>query len=385
MKKILMLLALTLTVGSVSAKNLVTTDVDVLSNIKSIVTMDVVGIKNGVAVINASNEAMREITEVTHEKFGRCGGFFYHETLEEAFNSTKVQTIKNLKTVNYSLTKPDQVNLAIDAVSETMISGFISHLSSFKNRYYQSDSGEKAALSIRDKWKELLVNIPNSNVEIYPHSWKQPSVIATIIGSKYPDEIIVVGGHLDSIAGWFDRSNALAPGADDNASGISTITETIRVLTTTGFRPEKTIKFMGYAAEEVGLRGSAEIAKDFKTKGLNVIGAMQLDMTNFKGGDKDIYITTDYTNPQQNEFLKELITKYVKVSYGETSCGYACSDHASWHKNGFAASMPFESDKKGMNNKIHTGGDTLEYMGGDALHAVNFSKLAAAFVIELSK
>jgi leucyl aminopeptidase len=66
----------------------------------------------------------------------------------------------------------------------------------------------------------------------------------------------------------FGGASAKAPGADDNASGIATITETIRVLMSNGFQPKKTLKFMAYAAEEVGLLGSKEIANDFKKKGL---------------------------------------------------------------------------------------------------------------------
>jgi leucyl aminopeptidase len=386
MKNLLLLTALFLTLGTASAKNLVTTDVDVIGGINGIVTMDIVAVRNNVAIINASNEAMREITELTHEKFGRCGGFFYHKTVEQAMKSLSVTNTKSTAPRrDYSLTKASDVEKALDLIEEGRIAKFIKHLSSYKNRYYQSETGQKAALSIRDKWKDLLKETPNSKVELYKHEWRQPSVIATIIGSKYPDEVIVVGGHLDSIAGWFDRTNATAPGADDNASGIATVTETIRVLVASGFAPQKTVKFMGYAAEEVGLRGSAEIAKEFKTNKVNVIGAMQLDMTNFRGSEKDIYIITDYTNKNQNEFLKKLITKYVKVSFQEDKCGYACSDHASWHKNGFAASMPFESSKNGMNSKIHTSGDLIEVSGDNALHAVNFAKLATAYVIELSK
>ena len=53
-----------------------------------------------------------------------------------------------------------------------------------------------------------------------------------------------------------------APGADDDASGIATLTEVIRVALANGWKPKRTVKFMGYAAEEVGLRGSNAIAQN---------------------------------------------------------------------------------------------------------------------------
>ena len=68
------------------------------------------------------------------------------------------------------------------------------------------------------------------------------------------NEVIVIGGHIDSIS--LARASGTAPGADDDASGIATITEVARVLLQADYRPARTLVFMGYAAEEVGLRGS---------------------------------------------------------------------------------------------------------------------------------
>src|SRR5690606_19840945 len=104
------------------------------------------------------------------------------------------------------------------------------------------------------------------------------------------------------------------------------------------YRPAKTLMFMGYAAEEVGLRGSDEIASNFKAQAKNVIGKMQLDMTNYKGSEEDIVLISDYTSKEQNAFVANLIEEYLGVRWGWTACGYACSDHASWHRQGFAAS-----------------------------------------------
>ncbi|MFA5583040.1 MAG: M20/M25/M40 family metallo-hydrolase, partial [Bacteriovoracaceae bacterium] len=211
----------------------------------------------------------------------------------------------------------------------------------------------------------------------------QPSIIITIPGSQEPDDIIIVGGHADSIAGFWGGANAKAPGADDNASGIATMTETFRVLMNNNFKPKKTVMFMAYAAEEVGLVGSKEIAQKFKKENKNVLGVMQLDMTLYKGTkDKDIVMMSDYTNSAQNEFLGKLIDEYVKVPWGYSRCGYACSDHASWSNAGFPASMPHEATMSEANKKIHTAHDTLQTAGGDATHALKFAKLALSYIVE---
>jgi leucyl aminopeptidase len=199
--------------------------------------------------------------------------------------------------------------------------------------------------------------------------------------------VIVLGGHQDSINGSFGGATATAPGADDNASGISTITEVIRSLVDSSYQPQKTIKFMAYAAEEVGLLGSKEISTQFKNKNVNVIGIMQLDMTNFQGTKElDIVMMRDYTNDEQNIFIGSILDKYLpEVKWGYDKCGYGCSDHASWNAQGYPASMPFESRKGDMNRNIHTAKDLISVSGGTATHAAKFAKMAIAYIVELDR
>ena len=108
-------------------------------------------------------------------------------------------------------------------------------------------------------------------------------------------------------------------------------------------------------------------------------------MTNFKGTqDLDIVMMTDYTNEEQNTFLGTILDTYLpEVKWGYDKCGYGCSDHASWHNEGFPASMPFESRMRDSNRNIHTSKDTLDKSGDDAGHASKFARMALAFVLEL--
>jgi leucyl aminopeptidase len=222
-------------------------------------------------------------------------------------------------------------------------------------------------------------------VEQFTHAaWAQKSVILTMKGTDNADEVVVLGGHLDSISNQGSGESMRAPGADDDASGIASMTEVLRVMVAGGYKPRRTLKLMGYAAEEVGLRGSQDIAKSFKAANTNVVGVMQLDMTNYKGSDKDIYLYTDYTDNAQNQFVANLLTSYLpSIKIGYDKCGYACSDHASWNAQGYFASMPFESSFTQDNPYIHTANDTYANSGNQAQHALKFSKMALAFMVEL--
>lgn len=174
-------------------------------------------------------------------------------------------------------------------------------------------------------------------IEMIKHrGYNKPTIVLTIIEYEQPEEIVFLGDHADSISSGYE-----APGADDNASGIATMTETLRVLIANNIKPKKTLQFMAFAAEEVGLWGSMDVARSYRKSFKNVVGVLQLYMTLFKGTkEKDILLTTEYTNKVQNDFLGKLIDEYVKVPWGHTA-------------------------------------------GGNALHATKFAKLAVAFMMEL--
>lgn len=386
--KALAVLALT---GSISATThpYIVTGLDVVSGSqKSLPSFQVLKTHQDVALARVQDSDKAQLSHIVHEDHHRCGGYFAFETKEEAekfIAQSKLNKSEQTIFADYTLNQADLVTEHIARAEEFSIRATIQKLSSYKNRYYKSETGKESQAWLKSHWTDLTKHRSDITVEYFNHSsYPQPSVIATIQGES--DEVIVVGGHADSIAGWWGRANAHAPGADDNASGTATVTETLKVLAQSGYRPAKTIKFMAYAAEEVGLLGSKDIAKQFKNKGINVVGVLQLDMTNHFGSRDDITIITDYTNEAQNNFLGSLIDKYLpELSWGRDKCGYACSDHASWTSQGYPASTPFETKKSDMNRHIHTSRDTLDNMGGTADHALKFAKLALAYVIELDR
>jgi carboxypeptidase Q len=73
------------------------------------------------------------------------------------------------------------------------------------------------------------------------------NVIAEIRGSERPEEIVLIGGHLDS---W-----DLATGAIDDGSGVAMVMETLRAMKELGLRPKRTIRGVLFMNEENGLRG----------------------------------------------------------------------------------------------------------------------------------
>ncbi|MDR0659764.1 MAG: M28 family peptidase [Prevotellaceae bacterium] len=82
---------------------------------------------------------------------------------------------------------------------------------------------------------------------------KYHNIVASINGSEYPDEYVIVSGHLDS----YD----VATGGVDCGTGIGPMMEAARMLSVAGAKPKRTILFVAFAAEEFGLLGAKSFAK----------------------------------------------------------------------------------------------------------------------------
>ncbi len=346
--------------------------------------------KEKVHVLQVSEEQMMKLSHAVHHELKRCGGFMYHPTQAAAMSSiapktTAMATAFAPSRPSYKIDNQATVNAVLPTLQDTNIAQTIIDLSNFTNRHYQTQGGVNSSAWLMQKWKDISAGRSDISVAQFTHaSWAQKSVIVTIQGTDNASEVVVLGGHLDSINSSGTTETTRAPGADDDASGIATMTEVLRGLVANGYKPRRTIKMMAYAAEEVGLRGSQEIANNFAANNINVVGVMQLDMTNYKGAANDIYLFTDYTDTQQTNFISSLITTYMPgVKIGSDKCGYACSDHASWTAKGYFASMPFESSMSTSNKNIHTVNDTFANSGNQATHALKFAKMAAAYAIEL--
>ena len=117
------------------------------------------------------------------------------------------------------------------------------------------DYGRIVRLMASGRVVELEATIVNRT---FPEGRTQHNVIAEIPGSDKAQEVVMLGGHLDS---WH-----AATGATDNAIGSATMLEAIRILQAIGATPRRTIRLALWSGEEQGLRGSvAYVAQHFGT------------------------------------------------------------------------------------------------------------------------
>ena len=127
------------------------------------------------------------------------------------------------------------------------------------------------------------------------------NVIGELTGSEFPDEYIVVGGHLDS---W-----DLGDGSHDDGAGCVQSMDVIRLLKLSGVTPKRTIRVVLFMNEENGTRGAKKYAEESFAKGENHIFALESDAGGFS--PRGFYFESDQKNFNQILNWKDLFKPYL--------------------------------------------------------------------------
>ncbi|HTQ11615.1 MAG TPA: M20/M25/M40 family metallo-hydrolase [Fimbriimonadaceae bacterium] len=174
------------------------------------------------------------------------------------------------------------------------------------------------------------------------------NVIADITGSEKPEEVVMAGGHLDS---W-----DISQGATDNGLGSAIVMEMAHALSALGKRPRRTLRFVLWAAEEVGLCGSKAYAAAHAGELDDMCGLLNFDMT----GDPFGFWSPG--RPEKHEMLSGLAEQLaglgMKADY-EHKAGLH-SDHQAFMLEGvptFALMAKLEGQG---GHYYHSVGDTFE-------------------------
>ena len=177
-----------------------------------------------------------------------------------------------------------------------------------------------AAISTNDSNKLSEALKKDANLEFYfKQSCKQfedvlsYNVIGEITGSEFPDEYMVVGGHLDS---W-----DLGDGSHDDGAGVVQSMDVVRLLKESGIKPKRTIRVVLFMNEENGLRGGKKYAEEAKRKNENHVFALESD----SGGFTPRGFSFDCSDANLNKVLSwEPLFKPYLIHYFEK--GYSGAD-----------------------------------------------------------
>jgi hypothetical protein len=212
-----------------------------------------------------------------------------------------------------------------------------------------------------------------------PNGQASDNVIATKTGTKYPDEYVILGGHYDSYS-W----SGLAPGADDDASGVCGVLEVARVMA--DFATDRTVLFCAWSGEEYGLYGSEAYADWAADQELNILGYFNIDMCGYRNPGDPIH--TDMIAPSSAQPLVQFYTDvcglYLPdfiIDAGSLTGGD--SDHTSFNNAGYMGIFPFE-DSQNYSPYIHTPNDVIGTSVNSLEMAMMFTQAMVANVATMA-
>lgn len=245
------------------------------------------------------------------------------------------------------------------------------------NMRYAPNVVKIPALAISTRHAELLSQMlkEEKDVQVYLQNHSvtledAPSfnVVGEIRGSDFPDEIIVVGGHLDS---W-----DLGQGAHDDGAGCVQAIEVLRLFKQMGYKPKRTIRAVMFMNEENGLRGGlkyAELAEKNKEKH---IAAIESDRGGFV--PRGFTVPTDATAKAKVRSWKTLLEPYGLTDFSSEGGGADIGPLA----NQGVALLGFLPDSQRYFNYHHTAEDTIDKVDKRELELGAAAMAAMVYLID---
>ncbi|RFP65069.1 peptidase M28 family protein [Hymenobacter lapidiphilus] len=231
-----------------------------------------------------------------------------------------------------------------------------------------------AALSTKgaDELSQLLKADSNLSVELEMSCQTLPdvksyNVIGEIKGTKYPEQIITVGGHLDS---W-----DLGQGAHDDGTGCVQSMEALRLLKATGLLPERTVRAVLFMNEENGNRGGIKYAEIAKANNENHLAAMESDGGGFT--PRGFNIDAAPAVVRKIEVWQPLFAPYGS---GQFAQGHAGTDIGPL-KGQVQALVGYDCDSQRYFDIHHTAADTFDKVNRRELELGGASMAALVYLL----
>jgi acetylornithine deacetylase/succinyl-diaminopimelate desuccinylase-like protein len=312
------------------------------------------------------------------------------------------------------------VKQIVDQVSEERISATMKRLGEFGTRYVGSEQdSETRGIGAAQRWIEaqfksyspkLQVSLDKFTVkksQRLPKDVDLANIVAVLPGTTDKDRYVIIGGHYDSIASkrgpgtpntnddgprTAAELEPNAPGVADDASGTAAVMELARVMSQYDF--DKSIVFVAFAAEEIGLNGSKNYADEAKAKNMVIEAMLNNDIigTDVSGNGSSANNRVRLFSEGPEDSPSRALARYVK----ETAERYLPSmtvdmifrrdrfsrggDHTSFVHDGYAA-VRFTTPSENYANQ-HTATDT--FASSSPAYTTRVAKMNAAALASLA-
>jgi hypothetical protein len=295
---------------------------------------------------------------------------------------------------------------AIAKVQPYNLEKTVRELSSFHTRHSESEFIDDAAYWLAEKLQGVCgTDVFLQNFTIIPdktidydeedlngsHSQKPFSYNLKNIGCVKPgstNNTIIVSAHYDSRTKVLNDSKGRAPGADDNASGVSILLEVARILSNLSL--EHRISFVLFSGEEQGKWGSKNYADYIDEADIDLELLINLDMVGFQSqGSNNFLVEYDNGNVVQDndmysqsiaQFIKDIALKYTGLNTTLGILGNA--DYLPFEALGYTV-IGFHDDGVTKNPNYHRSSDTHDTL--DYEYMASITNLTIATILQLDK
>lgn len=195
---------------------------------------------------------------------------------------------------------------------------------------------------------EMTNSFSDKPVEVY-------NTVAEIKGSEKPDEIVILGAHLDS---W-----DLGTGSTDNGTGSMAVLEAARALAKLNLKPKRTIRFVLFSGEEEGLCGSVKYVEAHKDELEKISGVLVHDT-----GTGKVLTLALHDNYQDREIVDQVLAPLKELKLLEpTMMHMSGTDHLSFNEVGVPGFWALQ-DGAEYNKTHHSQSDTFDKVWKDDLN-----------------
>src|SRR5882724_3890033 len=195
---------------------------------------------------------------------------------------------------------------------------------------------------------EMTNSFSDKPVEIY-------NTVAEIKGSEKPDEVVILGAHLDS---W-----DLGTGSTDNGTGSMAVLEAARVLAKLNLKPKRTIRFILFSGEEEGLCGSVKYVEAHKDELEKISGVLVHDT-----GTGRVLTLALHDNYQDREIVDQVLEPLKELRLLEpTMMHMSGTDHLSFNEVGVPGFWALQ-DGAEYSKTHHSQSDTFDKVWKDDLN-----------------
>ncbi len=241
------------------------------------------------------------------------------------------------------------------------------------------DSLESLAIKGAHDLYSLPEKLLSATTMLQRQEVKTQNIIFKLEGadSELKNEVVVVGAHYDHLGMGGQGSGSRVPdtiaphyGADDNASGTIGVMQLAGRMAALEEKPKRSIVFATFGAEELGLLGSAYMAKNMPFEADAVQAMLNFDMIGRLNEDKAVVIGGTGTAAESEAMLDQLKSEHaLKLSYSPE--GFGASDHTSF----YAQDIPVFFISTGAHSDYHTPADTWDKINYEGMsEVIDFSE-----------